>query len=430
MSKTYTYKESTEYISDVPRFTKKTDPKNNRILLAKLGNPQNCCKAVHVAGTNGKGSVSKMIALMLEEAGFRTGLFISPHLIRMNERMSINGVDISDDDFASCFSEVMNAVSELLEKEPEFQHPAYFEFIFAMAAVYFSKQSVDYVVYETGLGGRLDATNIVIPEVSVITSIGMDHMQYLGNTITEIAGEKAGIIKPEVPVVYNTGRDEADRVIENRARSKASEYISARLEREEGGNKSQIRKLVEESFGVTQPLYQYENASTAIEAYLIISGKNLEECEEVIRRALASFTMPGRMQFLEENIVIDGAHNEDAIEKCIASVNRYLERGRWKKVSLMFAVSSDKDYETIIRLLCQGLPLEDVYISEINSDRREDVSEVMKLFGRYLPKEKANNIYGSTNMKNMWELAKSELDGETLLLAVGSLYMIGEILTF
>ena len=328
MSKTYTYKESTEYISDVPRFTKKTDPKNNRILLAKLGNPQNCCKAVHVAGTNGKGSVSKMIALMLEEAGFRTGLFISPHLIRMNERMSINGVDISDDDFASCFSEVMNAVSELLEKEPEFQHPAYFEFIFAMAAVYFSKQSVDYVVYETGLGGRLDATNIVIPEVSVITSIGMDHMQYLGNTITEIAGEKAGIIKPEVPVVYNTGRDEADRVIENRARSKASEYISARLEREEGGNKSRIRKLVEESFGTTQPLYQYENASTAIEAYLIISGKKLEECEEVIRRALASFTMPGRMQFLEENIVIDGAHNEDAIEKCIASVNRYLERGR------------------------------------------------------------------------------------------------------
>ena len=234
------YEEACNYISGIPKFAPKTELANTRTLLAALGNPQEKYKSLHVAGTNGKGSVCKMLSLMLQNEGHKVGLFISPHLIRMNERMSVNGVDISDEDFVEEF-QTIHEISEKLktsgtEKEsgagasfdlevPAFVHPAYFEFLFAMAADYFAKQGCDYVVWETGLGGRLDATNTVIPEVSVITSIGMDHMQYLGNTIEEIAGEKAGIIKPGIPVIYNTGSAEADKVIEAVAAKQGSRAI-------------------------------------------------------------------------------------------------------------------------------------------------------------------------------------------------------------
>ena len=172
------YEEACNYISGIPKFAPKTELANTRNLLAALGNPQEKYKSLHVAGTNGKGSVCKMLSLMLQNEGHKVGLFISPHLIRMNERMSVNGCDISDEDFVEEFQTILDISKKLVEESSDsnsqsFAHPAYFEFLFAMAADYFAKQGCDYVVWETGLGGRLDATNTVIPEVSVITSIGM-----------------------------------------------------------------------------------------------------------------------------------------------------------------------------------------------------------------------------------------------------------------
>lgn len=413
------YEEAIEYISGIPRFAPKTDLENTRIILKSLGNPQNNSKVVHVAGTNGKGSVSKMIALMLEKKGYRVGLFTSPHLVRINERISINGRDISDADFVALFDKVKTLADELVKNETEnngykFQHPAYFEFLFVMAAQYFSEKSCDYVVYETGLGGRLDATNVTTPEVCVITSIGLDHMQYLGNTIKEIASEKAGIIKREVPIVYNTGDDTADRVIEERARELNCKAVKI------NGYPDDIADI----FGDTQPLYQYDNAATAIAACRLLTGN------EDFSEALRAFMWPGRCQWLSDNVILDGAHNEDAALKLTESLKYICDSRGFDKVSLLFAVSSDKDYESIIKTLTDRLDIEDVYVTEINSDRRESVSVVMSLFQKYLPAEKHFDVVGSSNMREMLKLSRDELSEGTLLVIVGSLYMAGEILGY
>ena len=218
------YTDVCNYIDEIPKFAPKTGLDNTRAYLKSLGNPEQKYKIAHIAGTNGKGSVAKMMALMLESAGYKTGLFISPHLVKMNERISINGEDISDEDFAEEYDLILEKV-KLLQEEG-YAHPAYFEFLFCMAADYFAKQNCDYVVFETGLGGRLDATNTTTAVVSIVTSIGFDHMQYLGNTIEEIAGEKAGIIKQGVPVIYNTGNETADEVIRKTAKERGSEAIA------------------------------------------------------------------------------------------------------------------------------------------------------------------------------------------------------------
>ena len=452
------YEEACNYISGIPKFAPKTELANTRTLLAALGNPQEKYKSLHVAGTNGKGSVCKMLSLMLQNEGHKVGLFISPHLIRMNERMSVNGCDISDEDFVEEF-QTIHEISEKLktsgtEKEsgagapfdlevPAFAHPAYFEFLFAMAADYFAKQGCDYVVWETGLGGRLDATNTVIPEVSVITSIGMDHMQYLGNTIEEIAGEKAGIIKPGIPVIYNTGSAEADKVIEAVAAKQGSRAI--RVPDFAETFPDDIKDAIETFADGNPASYQRDNAETAVTAYIILKEQESADCTEkadgfktsglgqIASSALTAFSWPGRMQFIDENFVIDGAHNEDAAKRFVESVQELLtgdsgSRRKWSKVSLVFAVSSDKDYEEIIRILCENLPLEDVYVTELHSERKTDPARIIELFQKYRPAGEYWDNYGTTDIKKAIEYARGERADDTLLAAVGSLYMVGEIL--
>ena len=454
------YSEACNYISEIPRFAAKTELANTRILLGALGNPQEKYKSLHVAGTNGKGSVCRMLSLMLQKAGYKTGLFISPHLIRMNERISINGTDISDEEFLEEFNVILETSQGLLSSQEKgqndstsgsFAHPAYFEFLFAMAADYFAKQGCDFVVWETGLGGRLDATNTVTPEVSVITSIGMDHMQYLGNTIKEIAGEKAGIIKPGVPVIYNTGNEEADQVISAKAQELGSRAV--RVPDAAAEFPEDIRDIINAFAAVTPAAYQRDNAEAAVAAFLELSGskqaytenisisadqlsagqqdadfKTRRELQTIISASLGAFSWPGRMQFIDEGVVIDGAHNEDAAKRFTESINILLQNGQWKKVSLLFAVSSDKDYEDIIRILCESLPLEDVYVTEINSDRRTDPAGIVELFQKYRPAGEYWNNYGSHDLKKTLDRAGSERSADTLLAAVGSLYMVGEIL--
>ena len=423
-----TYEEATSYIENIPRFAPKTGLDNTRGFLKLLGNPEKNYRSVHVAGTNGKGSVSKMIALMLEKSGYRVGLFTSPHLIRMNERISINGEDISDDNLVELYNKIKTLVDAESDEEngKPLQHPAYFEYLFLMAALYFSDQKCDYVVFETGLGGRLDATNVITPEVSVITSIGLDHMQYLGDTIEDIAGEKAGIIKPGIPVVTNTGSDEADAVIKRVAEDTGADLIKVTYE--EG---SELTSLFSKAFDSAQPLYQYDNAATATATYMVITGSfSYQEKVDEILEALKAFSWPGRCEYLAENVLIDGAHNVDAAEKLVESIQSIMKKDGWRDVSLLFAVSSDKDYEGIIKILTENLDIEDVYVTEINSIRKQDIRTIMSLFQKYIPKDKAENVYGSTDMIKMFELARNELAEGTLLLCVGSLYMVGEILDY
>ncbi len=442
------YDEIVEYISSIPRFTTKTELKNTERLLEMLGEPHKCSKAIHIAGTNGKGSVAKMMSLILGKQGIKTGLFVSPHLVRLNERISINGTDISDADMVHIFDKVMDVVKIATTREDteKIYHPAYFEFLFLMATVYYAEQNCDYVIYETGLGGRLDATNVITPEVSIITSIGMDHMMYLGDTIQAIAGEKAGIIKPGIPVIYNTGDDEADKVIEKRAREIGSPYYKVpdaieRITKTSGCE--EIMESFERYVAGFTALYQRNNAETALVAELVLTGakslggpglKDEVASIKLVEGAMHAFAWSGRMEFIADNILMDGAHNEDAINAFVKSVKHLMDvtknrdgEPRWNQISLLFAVSSDKDYDSIVRVLSENLDFEDVYVGELDSVRRQDAGEVVKLFQKYMPEEKHFDIVGMHSIESAWKLATGELLEDTLLVIVGSLYMVGEI---
>ena len=216
-----TYQEAVNYILEIPKFTKKNDREHTRAFLRYLGDPQEHMKVLHVAGTNGKGSVCAYLDGMLRSEGKRTGLFTSPHLVKMNERIVTGGEQISDAQFCAVFEETLKAV-HCMERDG-LAHPTFFEFLFGMAVLAFAEAGAEYAVLETGLGGRLDATSAVEnPAVCVITSIGLDHMEYLGGTLGEIAGEKAGIIRPGVPVFYAQTTEESDSVIARTAEERGS----------------------------------------------------------------------------------------------------------------------------------------------------------------------------------------------------------------
>ena len=211
-----TYQEAETYISELPKFTKKNTLEHTQKFLSFLGNPQNGKKVIHVAGTNGKGSVCVYLDAMLRAQGKHTGLFTSPHLIRMNERIRMDGEPVSDETFTRLFLRTQQSVRRM--EAEGLPHPSFFEFLFGMAMAGFEEAGVEYVILETGLGGRLDATNSISgPLTCILTSIGLDHTEILGNTLEEIAAEKAGILKPHVPVIFADTQQESSRVIEERA---------------------------------------------------------------------------------------------------------------------------------------------------------------------------------------------------------------------
>src|ERR1700689_3475521 len=229
----------------------KFDLENTSVLAERLGRPDRAYPSAHVAGTNGKGSTAAFLESILRRAGFRTGLNTSPHLEKINERIRVNGEEISDEAFAEVFTRIQALNEELLAAGKLRAHPTYFECVTAMAFEYFAQQRVDFGVFEVGLGGRLDSTNILTPAVSIITRIDFDHENFLGHSLREIAGEKAGIIKPAVPVVVAEQRPEAREVIQNRAKELLSPVIDTseafRIEKqsiENGCVRAQITEVV------------------------------------------------------------------------------------------------------------------------------------------------------------------------------------------
>ncbi len=429
-----TKQEAVNYINDIPRFADKTGPENTEKLMEILGNPERDAKTVHIAGTDGKGSVAKMMSLMLEEAGFKTGLFVSPHLVDISERISINGVNIGDDDFGRIFGIVKTAVDKLIEEGGS--HPAFFEYLFAMAAVYFSEQKTDFVVYETGLGGRLDATNCIRPCMTAITRIGLDHTQYLGNTIEEIAGEKAGIIKKGVPVVYFTGKTAANKVIEHVAREKGCPAFNAYWTEItiNSTEKGKIDFSLDNRYYTYNNLilnngaiYQTRNASESVYMFdRLFHDMDISEKSDIIHKALARFNMPGRFQYLRDNVILDGAHNPDAVEEFVKALKKQYGNLRKLIVKLIFAVSSDKDYEKLIETLSSGIVPDVVYVTELESGRRLDSKIAGELFAKALG-DKAEIIY-SDSCAEAYKTAVENLKEDELLIITGSLYMAGEVL--
>ena len=433
-----------EYIASIPKFAKKTDLNNTRGFLRILGNPQLSYESFHVAGTNGKGSVSKMLSLMLQKAGFKTGLFISPHLIKLNERISIDGTDISDEDLVRIFNRIKNTVDNAInydDTSDKLVHPAYFEFLFLMACEYFKEKGCDAVVFETGLGGRLDATNVLIPKVSIITSIGMDHMQYLGDTIDKIAFEKAGIIKPGIPVIYNTGSSVADRVIADRcdelcvpgifAADTDISHLTKELDIDETFLKD-IERIIDDFGSRINVPYQKDNAYEAAYAFLrFMLSKDIKDVSapdkylSYITDALLEFSFPARMQFIAPNIVIDGAHNEDAVKRLNEAVNNICDKKGFTNIHLLFASADDKDHEEVIRLLCEGLNPVKIYVTELSSGRKSDAKELSGIFKDLTDAD----IIVNRDIRKAYEKAENGLDEKSLLVIAGSLYLAGEILS-
>lgn len=429
------YRETVDYILSIPLFAQKIGKENLSSLLCRLGNPERSIPAVHVAGTNGKGSTCRALAQMLTDKGYKVGLFISPHLVTINERIQIDGVNISDDDFVWAFETV---------KAQFTQHPSFFEVMFAMAAVYFQKQGCDFAVYETGMGGRLDATNVLMPEITIITSVGMDHMEYLGDTIEKIAAEKAGIIKAGIPIIYFRRDEAAAKVIEDTAREHGSPIIT--VEKQDYiinhlGNKTIDFSLYSRYYSYCNlviqktSLYQVENVSLAIAAfYILMKARNMSDhdIEDGIRSSLLRFFWEGRMEEIAPHIYVDGAHNVEAIGAYIDTMRAFHQDDR--KI-LVFAAVKDKEYGSMISMLSKQLRWDRIIVTSVDGSRKADAARLAQIFSENtdVPVLVSDVIDEAMDMAValMTEMEHADgLDGvqsDIDIYCVGSLYLVGGV---
>ncbi len=340
------YTQALEYIHGISWTFCKSGLDRIRELCEKLGNPQDKLKFIHVAGTNGKGSFCSMLQSILTEEGYKTGLYTSPYIKVFNERMQIDGNAISDEKLAEITSRVKPIADSMKDK------PTEFELITAIAFLYFYEAKCDIVVLEAGMGGRLDSTNIIkTPLLSVITGIALDHVDYLGDTVEKIAYEKAGIIKPSIPVLFGGDCKEAENVIEQRAKEISSEFfcvdyslLHVKHSDLEGtvfdyGNRNDIEINL-------LGLYQPKNASVVLNAVDILKGQGLSISESAIIRGLKKAAWPARFEIIhrEPLIIFDGAHNAQGITSAVQSIRHYFGE---EKVYALTGVLRDKDYKII-----------------------------------------------------------------------------------
>ena len=424
--KSMTYEEAAAYIEETPKFTKKNTLENTKAILRHLGDPQEHMKILHVAGTNGKGSVCSFLASMLHAAGKHTGLFISPHLVEVNERFVIDEVQVDNEQFLEAFRTVMGCVEQI--QQEGHAHPTYFEILFLIGMVLFEQAGVEYLVLETGLGGRLDATNCVAhPLVTVITSISLDHTEYLGDTVEAIAGEKAGIIKEGVPVVYDGDCPEAAAVIQARARELHAPSFEIR--REMYKISSMTNKRID--FSINSGYYDYielsissvaeyqaKNAALAVTALKALEQESTFT-DEVIKQGIARMRWQGRMETVLPQVIIDGAHNEAGVEEFVKTAKR-LEADY--PVTLLFAAVGDKDYCHMIETICRELRIEQVIVTEVGGYRSVPAEEPAALFEQF----GSARVLACPDVEEAFSKALEE-KGEGILFCVGSLYLVGSI---
>ena len=417
------YEEAADYILELPKFTTKNKPEHTKEFLRRLGNPQEDFKVIHVAGTNGKGSVCTYLSEMLLAQGEKTGLFVSPHLVKMNERIRINGQDISDEDFLDAFHIVLEKVREM--EAAGLPHPTFFEFLFGMAVTAFSRAGVTYAVLETGLGGRLDATNQVEkPEAVVITSIGYDHMAILGDTLGKIAYEKAGIIKEGVPVFFADSCFESNDVIEEQAEKMlapckkigkdAYEIIGIQ---DKHIAFSPVSAYYEDTVWRLNNIgiYQPENAMLALEVmrYLYKSKGKVSLWREV----LANVKWEGRMEEVQPGIYVDGAHNISAVKGFTDTVNQLKHSN-----IILFSAVSDKEYDKMIAHLCENVDTDFYVITRIEDDRAATLDELRITFERFTDKP----VYVIEDLEEAIDFVLRERKGKDVY-CLGSLYLAGMI---
>ena len=420
------YTEAVDYIETRPKFTVKHPPEHTRELLSRLGNPQEGIKIIHVAGTNGKGSVCAYLNAMLLAGGKKTGLFTSPHLVRINERFQINGEDVSDEQFLDAFLKVEKAAKEY-EAEGE-GHPSYFETLFLMGMLIFKEAGVEYLVMETGLGGRLDATNVVEkPLACIITSISRDHTEYLGDTLEAIAGEKAGIIKAGVPVIYDASQPGPASVIAAKAKEMGSPAWP--MEPSFYEMKTQSREGITFTFaypgGEKAELaipyvakYQMMNASLAFYTMHILQDVH-DIPKNVLAEGLSKIKWPCRMEMAAPGVIIDGAHNEDGIAQFVSTAGYFAKEN---EITILFTAVADKHYHEMIGEICEGIHPSHVVATQIDGSRVVPAEVLAEDFR----KAGCTDVCAEPEIGAAYEKALGK-KGSGMLFCVGSLYLAGEL---
>ncbi len=391
-------------------------------LLKELDNPQDALTFIHIAGTNGKGSILAYMSAILQEDGYKVGRYISPTVLEYLERFQINGTFMAEYVFGELMDEIRLAIDRM--KDKGYESPTVFEIETAMAFLYFKKEKCDYVLLETGLGGRLDATNIVQKvEVCVFSSISMDHMHVLGETLDAIAAEKAGIIKPGASVVMAPQEEAVVQVLQKASNNKAQMVEKAQITVER-------RDLQEQTFSYKEfrgmkihllGAHQMENAATALEIVLAMRKRGVDISNRAVREGLSKAVWPGRFQVLRNKplLIIDGAHNEDAAKRLAENLDIYLPNS---KVIGIMGVFKDKEYGKIIQLMRPYLDY--VYTIELpNSERtlsKEELVDQLRTQGVMAE--------AAASVENALEQAKQRTKAGQAVLAFGSLSYLGQLI--
>jgi len=398
-------------------------------ILASLGDPHKKYPTAIVAGTNGKGSTSAILASILEHAGYHTGLYTSPHLLRVNERMQVSGREISDEDFAQCFSAVTEAADQLLREKSLESRPSFFEFLTATAFLHFARARVSFAVLEVGMGGRLDATNITEPRVVVITNIDLDHQEFLGATRAAIAGEKAGVIKARRPVVAACAHPEAVEVIRRRCAELEAPLIEtpsfaqlANLRSRGGRYEFDVALDGHRFMNLKSPLlgkFQVENAVAAVTAAWKLREEGLSIPHAAIVEGLRKAAWPGRLEVILDCplVLVDGAHNPAGAREVAAFVKEQLP-GR--RLRLVYASMRDKAIGEMSEVL---FPLaEEVYLTRPEQERAATPEEILAAV-RYRP---PRLVIEPDPARAFARACQASLPDDAVL-ATGSLFLVGAI---
>lgn len=422
-----------ELASPQQAHVQKFDLENIRVLSGHLGSPHRAVPCAHIAGTNGKGSTAAMLESILRIAGFSTGLFTSPHLERMNERIAFNGAPIPDKDFAAEFGRVQSAIEHLLSTGELAAHPTYFECVTAMAYHAFAQRPVDFAVYEVGMGGRLDSTNLIQPEVAVITQIDLDHENFLGHSIAEIAAEKAGIIKPGGWVVSSAERPEARGVIARRAKAVGAKLLEIdkawRIEKTvasrgyyhaEAGAVDSGSRLT-----LNLPLpgrFQVRNALAAATAAQLLAARGFPVSDEAIERGIRETRWPGRLERLSEHptIFLDGAHNPAAARELAAF---WEEHFTGRRIWLIYGALRDKAVDEIAGLLFPRA--HHVFLTEPQQSRAISAPLLAEMTSHL-----AQRFEMVRNPAKAFDLAIQLAAPKDAIFVTGSLYLVGEMRSY
>ncbi len=396
-------------------------------LLEAMGNPQSGLRYVHLAGTNGKGSTSLMIARALMEAGYRVGRFISPHLHSYLERLTVNGKEIEPDQFLSYLDMIERLVPFLTARG--LSHPTEFEVLTAAAFQYFKDEETDIVVLEVGMGGIYDSTNVIIPEVSVITGVDFDHMAFLGDTLEEIAWNKAGIIKPGIPAVTGEMDEKALGVIQKTCREQQSPLLissSVNILRQGLENGCQIIDIHSREWSMEKTAfsllgdYQLKNLATALTALQVLHENcGYEMNKEILVRALADLHMPGRMEMIQENppVILDAAHNPQGAQ-ALADTLKALFPGKEKII--LAGILDDKDLENILE------PLLPNCIKFICTRPEGPRGNGWKRIGKYIKNRHADiTLVEIENIQDAIDQALQNISEGQYLVITGSFYVLG-----